>query len=391
MTRRSTSIISVFILLLTFSCKSGKKETDEKESQEDKAVTTAEFTAVQYKNADIKLGKIEYKNLREVVKASGYLEVPPQNKASVAPVMGGVIKEIFVFEGNYVRQGQMLAKLEHPEFIKLQEEYINALAHFGYFEKEYARQKELRAGNVNAEKVFQQTESDYEAARGRVHSLEAQLKMLSLDIKYIADGNIIPLVPVLSPISGYVGHINASIGTFAGPNQIVFAIVDNSMVHVDLMVYEKDIYKVKAGQKVNFILTNQSNRQIMGEIFGISKSFESETKALVVHARISKKQGELIPGMFVNALIETGSDSVPVLPVEAIVHEAGKDFIFIKTANEEPGGDKMVFKRVEVITGISDLGYIEIKPLVEISPDVEIAIQGTFYIHSVFKPGVDEE
>jgi membrane fusion protein, heavy metal efflux system len=385
------SIISITLVILAISCKSGNKENAEKEKVEDEVITSAEFTPVQFKNAGIKLGRIEYRNLRAVVKTSGYLEVPPQNKANVAPIMGGIIKEIFVQEGNYVKTGQMLAKLQHPDFIKLQEEYIKSLADFTYLEKEYTRQKELRAGNVNAEKVFQQTESEYKAGRGRVHSLEAQLRMLSLDIPSVAEGNISPSVSVYSPISGYVGHINASVGKFAEPNQSIFDIVDNSKVHVDLMVYEKDIFKVKTGQKVDFMLTNQNNSQIRGEIFGISKSFENETKALVVHANIIQKTSELIPGMFVNAFIETGNDSVLALPQAAIVHEAGKDYIFIKTANEEKGEKNIVFKRIQVKTGFPDLGYIEIKSMEEIPENAEVAIEGAFYIQSIFKPGEDEE
>jgi len=380
----------IFLVLLQFSCTQGKHETEENE-EENEVVTEAIFTPVQYKNAGIELGHLEYKNLRNVVKSNGYLEVPPQNKANVAPVMGGIIKEIYVLEGNYVKKGQLLAKMEHPDFIKLQEEYIKALADFDYLEKEYARQKELSAGNVNAQKILQQTESDYKAARGQVHSLEAQLKMLSLDVKEIADGQIIPLVPLYSPINGYVGHINASIGTYAEPNHPIFDIVDNSKVHVDLMVYEKDIYKVKPGQNVDFVLTNQGSEIIKGKIFGISKSFEDETKSLVVHANIIGKSPELIPGMFVNALIETGSDSVLTIPVQAVINEAGKEYIFVKAESQESEDENIVFKRFEIKSGIEDLGYIEIRPLDELPSNAEIAIKGTFYIHSVFKPGVDEE
>lgn len=389
--KKQSYILSILLLvLLVIACTQRKSEPEENE-EENETVTEASFTPVQYKNAGIELGRVAYKNLRNVVKSSGYLEVPPQNKASVAPVMGGIIKEISVLEGNYVKKGQLLASLEHPDFVKLQEEYIKALADFTYLEIEYARQKELSAGNVNAQKVLQQTESSYNIARGHVHSLEAQIQMLSLDVQEIAKGNINALVPLNSPISGYVGHINASIGTFAEPNRPIFDIVDNSKVHVDLMVYEKDIYKVKPKQKVDFVLTNQGNEIIQGKIFGISKSFENETKALTVHASILGKSLELIPGMFVNALIETGSGSVPALPVQAVVNEAGKEYIFIKTANENPSDKNIVFKRIEIKSGLEDLGYVEILPLDELPPDAEIAVKGTFYIHSVFKPGVDEE
>lgn len=378
------------LLFIVIACTPRDKEPQE-DVEENETITEARFTSVQFKNAGIELGKIEYKNLRNSIRSSGYLEVPPQNKASVAPVVGGIIKDIFVLEGNHVKKGQLLATLEHPDYIRLQEEYIKALAEYTYLEKEYARQKELSEANVNAEKVFQQTASSYMAARGHLHSLEAQLRMLSLDIKEIEGGHMISWVPLYSPIEGYVGHINATIGTYAEHNQPVFDIVDNSKVHVDLMVYEKDIYKVKPGQKVDFILTNQGNEIIQGTIFGVSKNFENETKALTVHASILDESHELIPGMFVNALIETGSDSVPALPAEAVVREAGKNYIFILSNTSESPEEVVVFKRIEIVTGLEDLGYVEIIPLEDFPTDAEFAVKGTFYIHSVFKPGVDEE
>ncbi len=389
MNKYTHKIAFLFLTFFILSCSQENK--DIAEDNENNVITQAEFTPIQYKNSGIQLGHIEYKNLRNVVNSSGYLEVPPQNKASVSPVMGGAVKEIYVLEGNYVKKGQLLAKLEHPDFIKLQEEYIKAMAEFNYLEKEYERQKELSVANVNAEKIFQQTESNYISARGLLHSLEAQIKMLSLDIQSIKEGNIIPMVSLYSPISGYVGHINANIGTFAEPNQAIFEIVDNSMVHVDLMVYEKDIYKVKTGQMVNFILINQGIESIKGKIFGISKNFENETKALTVHAKILGKAPELIPGMFVNALIETSSDTVQSLPEGAVVNEAGKSYIFIKDNGKEIGENAIVFHRIEIRTGLNDLGYVEILPLENLPSDAEIAIKGTFYIQSVFKPGVDVE
>jgi cobalt-zinc-cadmium efflux system membrane fusion protein len=384
-------IISSLIMILVLSCGTSKKDEEETEESENALITSAEFTPVQYQNAGINLGHIEYKNLRDVVKASGYLVVPPQYRASVSPVTGGIVTEISVLKGIYVKKGQILAKLQHPDFILLQEEYVKALAEYGFLEKEYERQNTLRNSNVNAEKVFQQTESEYKIVRGHLHSLEAQLKMLSLDIQSIAEGNIVTDIPVLSPINGQVEQINASIGTFAQPDKSLFEIIDNSRISVELMVYEKDIYKVRSGQKVSFILTNQDNRQIKGEISGISKIFDSETKSLVVLSEIIRKTGDLIPGMFVNALIEIGADTLPVLPVDAIVHEAGKDYIFIKSDNKDQDNTNIVFHKIQVKTGINDLGYIEVNLMEEISPDAEIAIKGAFFIQSVFKPGEEEE
>lgn len=380
----------LIVVILVTACTHGNMGQAENE-EENEIITEARFTPVQYSNAGIELGRIEYRNLRTVVRCGGYLEVPPQQKAAVAPLLGGVIKEIYVQESNGVKKGQILAMLEHPDFVKLQQEYIQALADFSYLEKEYARQRELSSGNVNAEKVLQQTESEYHAARGLVRSLEAQLKMLSLDVQKVAEGTILSSVPIYSPIKGTVSHINGNIGSFAEPGKPIFDIVDNTRVLVELMVYEKDLVKVKPGQDVAFVLPNQSDEIIRGRIFGIGNRLEDETKALAVYANITGKPERLIPGMFVNALIETGSDSVPALPLQAVVAEAGKKYIFVKEKIGGTSDGEIVFRRIEIETGLEELGFIEVLPLEELPGDAEIAVEGTFHIHSVFKPGVDQE
>jgi cobalt-zinc-cadmium efflux system membrane fusion protein len=129
----------------------------------------------------------------------------------------------------------------------------------------------------------------------------------------------------------------------------------------------------------------------MGRIFGVGNSLEEDTKALAVHASITDRSKGLIPGLFVNALIETGTDSVPALPQQAVVAEAGRKYLFVKDGEEGSTGGEIVFRRIEIETGLEELGYVEVLPLEEIAPDAEIAVKGTFHIHSVFKPGVDQE
>ncbi|MBK8655364.1 MAG: efflux RND transporter periplasmic adaptor subunit [Haliscomenobacter sp.] len=104
-------------------------------------VTFVELTKEQFEAVDIQLGKIEKQNIKTSIKASGHLEVPPQNKAEVSTFIGAVVKSIAVLEGSKVQKGQRLAVLEHPDFIKLQEEYITAKSNFSFLEQEFLRQK----------------------------------------------------------------------------------------------------------------------------------------------------------------------------------------------------------------------------------------------------------
>jgi cobalt-zinc-cadmium efflux system membrane fusion protein len=415
-------IFTLLCCLFLNACSTNTKDTaPAPEHHDEHEKNLVELTTEQFKAVGITLGTIEQKNLHSVVKASGYLEVPPQNKATVSSLIGAVVKQILVVEGIAVKQGQTLALLEHPDFIKLQEEYLSAKSTLAYSDQEFRRQKELSEQNAAAAKIFQKTESEHTILTARVASLEEQLRQLSVRPSDLAQGKIVSTLRLTSPISGYVGHINASIGAYAEPSKTLFEISDNSKIHVDLLVYEKDLFKVKLGQKVSFVLANQpehqqehKNETIEGVIFGINKSFEGDTKALTVHAQIKNEHHELIPGMFVSALIDVGSQTVMAVASDAVVKSGGKQWIFVvaeaheetesahsdsvshkakpEQAHDEHGHADHAheeaayhFKMVEVVTGITELGYTEITPVEELSAESKVVIKNSFFLLSKAK------
>jgi cobalt-zinc-cadmium efflux system membrane fusion protein len=217
---------------------------------------------------------------------------------------------------------------------------------------------------------------------------------------------------ITAPISGYITDVNVKIGTNAEPGQVLFSIVDNSKMHVDLLVYEKDLQKVKVGQTINFVLTNQDNTEIQGKVFSIGKAFENETKSVAVHADITNEQQTLIPGMYVNALINVGTHSVKAVPVDAVVKADGREFIFVleeseeednheeghdhaeghshddghdheeEPAHEEEHGKSFHFQRIEVKTGTTQLGFVQVTVLQTIPAHAQIVLKGAYYIQS---------
>lgn len=390
-------IAAILILPALNSCNSrGGKERSRENTRaaqtEEKKPGIIELSATQMKAVGIEIGAIEQKNLKSVVKASGQLEVPPQNRASVSVLLGGVIKNIFVLEGKYVQKGQILATIENPDFIKLQQDYLTTQSELSYLEQEYQRQKELNEQNAGTGKIFQQTSANYNSQKARLKSLEDQLRQIHVNIAQLSMGNIVSQVPVTAPISGTIGHININVGTYVDPTKSLMDIVDNSKIHCDLLVYEKDLFKVKPGQKVNFILTNQNNNPISGEIYGINKNFEKDARAVIAHAIIKDPiKSRLIPGMYVSALIDVGNQTTPAVPVDAIVRSAGKEYIFEAVQMPDEKDSLYGFKKIEVTTGVTDLGYTEIAPLEEISPKAKIATKGAFYILSKAESGGDEE
>jgi cobalt-zinc-cadmium efflux system membrane fusion protein len=385
------SLLLIAYSVVFISCNEKKAaETQE----EEKSQTEVALNIAQYKTIGIETGFVEDRNLNKVIKANGYTTVPPQNSAEVSTLIGGTVKDIFVLEGTFVNKGKVLAVIQNLEVIEMQEEYHSATANIEYLQLEYNRQKTLSEENVNPRKTFQEVKAKLATERARAQAAKNKLEALHISTKGSTS-----LVPIVSPISGYVGKISIAKGAFAQTGISLFEVVDNSQMHLDLNVYEKDLGSISVGQVIDFVLTNQSNKSIKGKIFGINKSFSNESKTVAVHAKIESADAKgLIPGMYVSANINITNTTVPALPKDAVVRNADKYFVFVqeeehqekKTAAEEHQKE-IHFKAVEVIPGTTDLGFTEVKFVDEIAPNAKIVIKGAFYLLSAMKGGGEHE
>jgi len=102
-----------------------------------------------------------------------------------------------------------------------------------------------------------------------------------------------------SPIEGFVQKVEVKIGQYVEPQTELFEIVNTHHVHADLMVFEKDVYSVKKGQKVRFTVQSIADTELTAEIYSVGKTFEDNPKAVHIHAEIENKKGNLIPGMYI--------------------------------------------------------------------------------------------
>ena len=381
------------IFISITSC--NEKKTEEPQ-EEEKETTEVALTASQYKTVGIETGIVEDRNLNKIIKANGYTTVPPQNSAEVSTLIGGTVKDIFVLEGTFVNKGKVLATIQNLEVIGMQEDYQSAVANVEYLQLEYNRQKTLSDENVNPRKTFQEVKAKLAAEKARAQAAKNRLDALHVNTKGTTS-----VVPIVSPINGYVGKINIAKGAFANTGVSLFEVVDNSQMHLDLNVYEKDLGSISIGQVIDFVLTNQSNKSIKGKIFGINKSFSNESKTVAVHAKIDPADAKgLIPGMYVSANINIVNATVPALPKDAVVKNADKFYVFIQEEKhveekheykegekEEAHEEEIHFKAVEVIPGTTDLGFTEVKFVNDVPANAKIVTKGAFYLLSAMKGG----
>ncbi|WP_264537160.1 efflux RND transporter periplasmic adaptor subunit [Flavobacterium sp. N1736] len=386
--RTSTLLFIAFLMAIIMSCNKQKaEETHEEEKSESEIALTPE----QFKTVGIKFGKIENRNLNTIIKANGYTTVPPQKSAKIATLLGGTVKDIFVLEGTFVNKGKVLATIQNLEVVGMLEDYKSAAANIEYLQLEYNRQKTLSDENVNPRKTFQEVKAKLAVERAKAQAAKNRLQALN-----VSTSSNNALIPIIAPISGYVGNINIAKGAFAETGIPLFEVVDNSQMHLDLNVYEKDLGSISIGQEVDFILTNQSNKSIKGKIFGINKSFSNESKTVAVHAKINPDDAKgLISGMYVSANINLNNATVPALPKAAIVKNGDKFFIFIKentllqkdTKQNSKEHEEIHFNAIEVIPGATDMGFTEVKFITSIPADSQIVTEGAFYLLSAQKGG----
>ncbi len=325
---------------------------------------------------------MEKRNISKGIYVTGVLELAPQDKADISPILGGVVNKLYVFEGDVVKKGQILLTLSNPDFIQLQQDFITNLHEFKFKEQEYHRQKKLYEEKVGSGREFQRVTSEYRTSKSTSEALKVKLEMLGLNIEKITQGEIFKTMNIVSPIKGIVSLVETNIGAYVEPLSKVFEIVDNDKVHADFMVYEKDISQVKKGQKVLFTTSSLPDIVLDSEIYAISPAFEENPKAVHIHSKINTKHKILTSGMYIQGKIIVEDILTNVLPEQAIVREDEKSFIFVKLENNHHNDDdhNFEFEQIEVITGIISDGYIEIKLLNPLPKNAQIAEKGAYYL-----------
>ena len=344
------------------------------------------LSELKFNSLGIEIDTLPTRPLSDVVEATGQLEVPPQYEATVTAVIGANVTSIEVIEGDEVRKGQTLAYLSHPNLTRLQTDYMTAYSRLQNLEQEFNRQQRLYEQEVGSGKLFQQAQADYRVVQAEVKGLESQLRRLNLNVSNIREGNIVENIPVVSPIEGSIEDVTVQVGQYVDPQTELLEVINAEHVHADLMVFAKDVYKVKEGQKVLLQMESVPGKTYTAEIYSVGKKFEENPRAVHVHAEIQEDSENLVPGMYINGRIITGTGTeVTALPEEAIIEEEGKSYIFIAEEHEENGETEWSFKPVEVVTGEENEGWVEIRLLQPLPEDAKLAWNNAYYLISEMK------
>ncbi len=375
----------IFVLILSMAC-SNEKEQDQTEvkATTSGSVNSVDLTPGQVSAIKLRLGHIEKRNLTNVIKANGYLDVPPQNNAVISPMITGYVRKINFLVGDNVKKGQTMAELESMDYIDMQQQYIELNARIAFLKEEYDRQKLLREQDAVSKKKYLMAEFEHKIAISTLDGLISKLNLLGVNFNKLNEGKIEPRILLKAPISGSVKKLNTVIGKHVDPSEEIFEIVNPEHLHLELNVYEKDVIKVKKGQKVLYKIPNLKEHIFEGKVFLVGKDLSEDKRSINVHVHIDEDEAQFTVGMYVNASIVIEDTPSYTLPVTAVVVDGTKEYIFKRS---EISTERIVFSKFPVITGLESDGLIELTSMDDLTLEDDIVIDGAFYLLNAFTEG----
>ncbi len=375
---KTNNLIISAMLIFLVACHDKSNENNETfEIPSDQVMLSSE----QIKHADIEYGSIQPQLLSSDVDAKGLVLIPPDAMADVVSLVSGVVKFIPVQPGDHVKKGEIIALIGSPEYLEIQQDFITAFNSLKMLKSDYERQKVLNKGNAASAKKLQEAEAGYNNALAEYTASKEKLKILGMDPAELKSDNLDGILEIRSLVSGVVDDVFVNLGKYIEPSDVISRILYNDYLLLEIMVFEKDIEKVKTGQRITFRIGDQAIEH-EARVSGISASVKSEARVVKVLADFQNKGLDILPGMFISARIHTSEDLLDALPDEAILFDGKNRYYFFYSIPEWQSDTAAIFKEADVKVGFREDGYSQVEPVDKLPKEAMIVVRGAYYINA---------
>lgn len=379
---RSRFIIFFLSSMLLHAC-SNKENTQAKKQNVATAVAdsnSVQLSEAQIRIAGIRTGPAGQREIHTTLKATGVLDLPPQNIVSVSAPLGGYLKTMRLIPGQKVSKGSILATLEDQQYIQLQQDYLVAQSRLQFLEADYTRQKGLNATKATSDKVLQQVQSEFNSQQVLARSLAEKLRLIGIRPETLNENNLSRSISVYAPISGYVSKVNANIGKYVSAPDVLFELINPRDLHLRLTVFENDAAQLSTGQKIRCFTNSNPSEKYTATIHFITPNIEANGST-DVHCHLNQAGKALMPGTYMNAVVELSNAMVTAVPDDALVKWNGRHYIFTEAAGNR-------FRMLPVDIGVAEDGYTEIRsPL----PSQKIVMNNAYTLLMKMKNSAEDE
>lgn len=235
---------------------------------------------------------------------NGVIMVSPQQNATVSLTMGGKVHSLKVMPGQAVARGQVIASIDNPEYIDLQQTYLDASAQTEYLEKEYKRQSELSANDASSQKKMQQSKAGYLSMHSRLSAAASRLKTLGVNPASVKLNGIQPYLLVKAPINGFVTNLNVNLGKYLDTGEPICDVINKSQPLIQLTVYERELNLMRVGRPVEFRVNGMGKKTFNAQIVSIDQSVDAKDYSIKVYAKVMASNSNFRPGMYIRAKLK---------------------------------------------------------------------------------------
>jgi len=364
----------VLALLMLASC--GKKEDGIEVSEAPSESTEIQLTEEQFQTMKMEWGELHTGDFSEEIQVQGTVQIPVEGMREITTYFGGYVQDLKLIEGEEVRKGQVLFTLENPEFLRLQQDYLETKSQLAYLKAEWERQKTLAQEQISAQKNFLKAAADYEAAMAKTQSLKKQLALIAIDGETLSPATMRSKISITSPIAGFVEEVLAVPGQFLPSAAKALTLMSKEHIHVELVLFEKDASKVHIGQVVEFTSPDRPDEVLKAKIKVVGKSINAQ-RQINVHADLidEKEEAKLTPGMFLQARIQLDPQRSLAVPEESII-EVGEEHYILVQKSKSAGA--FTLQKIKVTPGAKGKHYRAIATDAALDSTAVVLIKGGF-------------
>ncbi|NND76988.1 MAG: efflux RND transporter periplasmic adaptor subunit [Flavobacteriales bacterium] len=379
---------------------SQEEETDEEDSHEghdhgshggeqgetDEHEEGIHLTNEQIKTVGIQFGGFTQVKINDYITATGTLGLPPNAYSGVSAKTAGIVKGNKKYvEGEYIKKGVVIAYIQNPDIILKQQEYLEASAELVYLKLDLQRQESLFAADAGVLKPLEKLKSEVAMKEAVVKGSAKYLNYLGIATKSLTPDNISQQIAIVAPISGYITSLNLHNGLYVEPKMELMEIVDESHLHLELDVFEKDIANIKEEQRISYTVPALGNTVYQGDVNVIGKEFDMANKTVRLHGHLDEERPKFIKDLYIIAKVWLNDETVDALPSNAVIKDGNDSYIYVTHADSE--GDEVQFEKVRVIAGAENDGFTSVRAIDPIEEGMKIVVEGAYYVYAQSQAG----
>jgi cobalt-zinc-cadmium efflux system membrane fusion protein len=372
-------IIGGYLVYKKLNPKPAKVEASQ--NQKDKRIFISEDIL---KTHPLSIIKIRERGFYEEIILPGKVSYDLENLANVGSRVTGRITEVFVKEGDQVRQGSRLATISSVELSNAQSNYLKSKVRLEALKIQAQRANELYEKKIISSREFEIANMEYKTVKTEMDTSYNTLEIFGLtksEIQGLESGSQKQQnLTIRSPIHGTVTNRKAVNGEAVNIEENLFVIADLRRLWILLDVYEKDLYSVKIGAEATVTTLGDKPETVKAYVAHVSEVIDQVKHTAEIRLEVNNGESKLKPGQTISAKVQgliSGSKSrkIMVVPAEAVHKIEGKSVVFAMNADGS-------FEALDVVTGEAIDDDIEIKSGIPL--DKNIVSEGSFVLKSEF-------